>query len=340
VARLAGIVLALAACGSAHATDTAVGDTTMGGKIFVDATRLDQHKNGRRTALNRDGVDLKRFYIDIDHRFSRTWSAHLTTDINWTRNQSPTDLWVKHAYLQGSFSKALVLRLGAADMPWTPFVNAWSGFRYIDKEAVTRLGYGASADWGVHLLGALGQGGRLQYATSMVSGSSFKRPRTGERPDFEARVAWQPSAHTVLAVGGYNGTRALDGGDHRALHTANRVDAMAAYAGKRFRLGGQYFRATDWNQVRSPERDRARGWSVWASWKLTPQWALFARHDQADTSERLDPARRDRYSNAGVEWSPNRSLRLAAAYKHERLANQTSELSSSNELGVWAQIAF
>lgn len=340
VAGLAGFVLALAACPSARAADTPVGTTTVGGKLFLDATHLNQYRNGRRTALDRNGLDLKRFYVDIDHRFSPRWSAHLTTDINWTRNRSPTDLWVKHAYLQGAFSKALVLRLGSADMPWAGFVNHWSGYRYIDKEQITRLGYGASADWGVHVLGELGRRGQLQYAGSMVSGSSFKHPRTGDRPDFEARVAWQPTAHTVLAVGGYDGTRALDGGAHLALHTARRFDALAAYADGRFRFGGQYFRATDWNQVRSPQGDRASGWSVWASMKLAPQWSLFARHDRADTSERLDPARRDRYTDVGVEWSLNRSLQLAAACKRERLANRTRALAASNEVGVWAQLAY
>lgn len=340
VAGLAGLVLAVAAAAPARAADTAVGDTTLGGKIFIDATHLDQHRNGRRTGLDRNGVDLKRLYIDIDHRFSPVWSAHVTTDINWTRNQSPTDLWFKHAYLEGAFSKALVLRLGAAAMPWAGLVNHWSGYRYIDKELVTRLNFGASADWGVHLLGSAGERGQWQYATSMVSGSSFKRPRTGDRADFEARVAWQPTEYTVIALGGYDGTRALDGGDHTALHTARRQDLMVAYADKRLRLGAQYFRATDWNQVRSPQGDHARGWSVWASVKVAPRWALFARHDRADTSERLDPARRERYTDAGVEWEVNRSVQVAAAYKHERLANPSRELTASNEVGLWAQIAY
>ena len=106
------VFLALAAAAGAHAADTPVGATTVGGKLFLDVSHLNQYRNGQRTATSRDGADLKRFYIDVDHRFSQVWSAHLTTDINWMRNNSPTDLWVKHAYLQGAFSKALVLRFG------------------------------------------------------------------------------------------------------------------------------------------------------------------------------------------------------------------------------------
>jgi hypothetical protein len=92
--------------------------------------------------------------------------------------------------------------------------------------------------------------------------------------------------------------------------------------------------------VRSPKGDRASGWSAWASVQLNPQWALFARHDRADTSELLDPARRERYTNFGLEWNVNRSLQLAAVYKRERLANASRALASSNEVGVWAQIAY
>lgn len=340
LAGLGALVAAAGVCAPVHAVDTPIGGTTVGGKIFLDATHLNQHRSGRRTDLSGNGVDLKRSYLDIDHRFSRVWSAHVTTDINWTRDGSPTDLWFKHAYLQGAFSKALVLRLGSAPMPWAGFVNHWSGYRYVDKELVTRLRYGASADWGVHLLGTLGAGGRVQYATSMISGSSFKRPRTGDRPDFEGRIAWQPSANTVVAVGGYDGERALGGGDHATYHTARRWDAMAAYADKRVRLGGQYFRATDWKQVRSPQGDRASGWSLWASLKLNPQWAVFTRHDQADTSEWLDPARHDRYTNLGLEWAVSRNLRVAAVYKHERVANASRTFRAFNEVGLWAQIDF
>lgn len=334
------VFLALAAAAGAHAADTPVGATTVSGKLFLDVSHLNQYRNGQRTATSRDGADLKRFYIDVDHRFSQVWSAHLTTDINWTRNNSPTDLWVKHAYLQGAFSKALVLRFGAAALPWAGFVNQWSGYRYIDAELVTRLKYGASADWGVHALGALGDGGRLQYAASAISGSSFKHPRTGNRPDVEARLAWQPSEHSVLAIGGYDGQLALGGGNLPTYHTARRWDAMAAYANKRVRLGAQYFEAVDWTQVRSARGDRASGWSAWGSVALDPRWSVFARYDRADTSESLDPSRRGRYANLGVAYAVSKQVQVATVYKRERLTHDHLALSSSNELGVYAQIGF
>lgn len=340
IACLLVLTLTMGSVTSALAADTPIGETTFGGKIFVNASHLDQYKNGKRTDVARNGVDLTRFYIDIDHRFSQVWSAHLTTDINWLRDQSPSDLWIKRAYLQGVFGKALTLRLGAADMPWASLVNRWSGYRYVDKELVTRLKYGDAADWGLHVLGAVGAHGQFQYATSVVSGSSYKKPRTGDSPNVEMLVAWQPTAETVLALAGYDGKRALDGGDHLTRHTARRWDALAAWASKRWRLGAQYFRASNWNEVRSPKGNRASGWSIWSSVQLTPCWAMFVRHDQADTSELLDPTRHDRYENLGVEWSIARKLRIAAVYKRERLKHLGMGLATFNGLGLWAQIGF
>lgn len=324
--------------GVSAAAETPIGETLVGGRIFLDASH--RHSRTRTARDSSHGVDLTRLYLDVDHRFSRVWSAHLTTDINWLRDESPTDLWVKRAYVQGAFSKALTLRLGVADMPWMAYVNQWAGYRYVDNELTGRLKLANSTDWGVHLLGTLGTRGQWQYATAVVTGSSYKRPRSGDSADVELRLGWQPTAHTVLALGGYRGHRALDGGEQPALRTAQRWDAMAAYADKRFRLGAQYFRVDNWDQVRTPRADAARGWSAWASMRLGSQWVLFARHDQARTSLRRDPPRRDRYASLGLEYAVSEELQLALVAKRHRLDHRAGVLNEANEIGVWSQIAF
>lgn len=341
--HILGVLAALtfaALCRPARATAPAPGDTDFGIKVFLDVTHLDQTTHGQRTKASGTGADVTRLYLNLDHAFSPVWSAHVTSDINWMRDASPTDPWLRHAYVQGAFSKALILQLGVADLPWAGFVNSWSGYRYVDRELVTRLKFGTPSDWGVHVLGSAGACDQWQYATSMISGSSFKRPRTGDRPDFETRVAWQPSAQTVLAIGAYDGTLAQDGGAHVARHTARRWDAMAAWRSARFRLGAQYFRADDWNQVRAIASDRASGWSTWASMQVALRWTVFARHDRADTSERLDPTRHERYSQLGLEYRVNRNVQVAAVIKRQRLANRAMSLAAANEAGLWAQLAF
>jgi hypothetical protein len=175
---------------------------------------------------------------------------------------------------------------------------------------------------------------------SVVTGSSYKRPRTGNRPDVEARFGWQPSEHTVVAVGGYDGQLGLDDDPRALTHTARRWDALAAYAGPRFRLGAQWFETRDWTQLRSPLSDSGHGWSAWASAKLSDRWTLFARHDASSTSAQLDPSRHDRYSNAGIEWRLTPKLQVAAVWKHQQLRDRSGERASANEAGLWAQFTF
>lgn len=333
-------MLPLMAAGVAHADDLDVGETHVGTKIFLNASDLEQHVNGVRTDDSGTQADLTRFFINIDHRFSDVWSAHLTTDVHWMRHDDPTDVWLRYAYMEGEFSKAFTLRLGSAPMPWQGLVNQWYGYRYVEKDLTIRAKVGNAADWGVHALGTLGADGRVDYAASVVTGAGYKKPRLGNGPDVAARVSFQPSEHTMVGVGGYRGTLGEDAGALHREHTATRWSLIAAYMDSRWRLGGQWFRADDFTRVTTPGSDRSQGWSAWASMQVTPVVAVFARHDHYKPSRQLDPERRDRYSNLGVEWKTTDWLRLAAVLKRERLSRDGVHLTSVNEAGVWAQIAF
>lgn len=326
------------AAASAYAGDVPVGGTDVSGTVFVDVSHIDQH--GAGAGRNDTEADLKRFYINIGHRFSDAWSAHLTTDIQWKRHDDPTDLRVKKAYLEGKFSPALTLRLGVNSMPWMSLVNRWYGFRYVETGLVRRARTGHSADWGVHVSGLLGQARRVGYAVSVVTGAGYKKPRLGNGPDVAVRVSWQPGAHWIMALGGYRGTLAQNVDGRRRQHRARRWDAMLAWADSRWRLGGQYFHAEDWDRVLDSQGDNSHGWSVWASMQITPRVAVFARHDHITPSASLDPERHDRYSNAGVQWRARPWLRLAAVYKRQRLVLAGQARRTVNEAGLWAQITF
>lgn len=322
-----------------------VGATSAGATTHINTTLFGNVSDLRDTGASTKGVtpshqglgaDLQRFYIDIHHRFDSQWSARVTTDINWLRQQDPTDLWFKYVYLQRDFGPRLTLRFGSAPTPWAEFANKWGGYRYVDKELLTRVKVGSAADWGVHALGHLG---RLSYAVSAITGAGFKHPRTGKDVDLEARLAWRLTPHSVFAVGGYRGTRAQDinGMPHR--HTATRWNTLLAYANGRVRFGAQYFYASNWTRVTAVLPDSASGWSSWASFRMTPRTAVFGRYDRSKPSLQLAPVRRDRFGELGVEWLPNRHMRLALVAKHETLLSNTA-WHTSNELGVWGMFQF
>lgn len=329
------------ACGLALASAlpaASAGDFTFGGKLFADFSQLRQHDRATHADGRATDADLKRLYLDADYAFDPAWSAHLTTDINWLRGERDPDVWVKHAYLQRTFSKAAVLRVGADDMPVMALTSQWYGYRYIDPIATSLQKIDSAADWGLHLKGALAP--RLDYAVSVVSGGGYKRPTHGRRADVEALLAWHASAHTVLALGGYDGQLAADDEPTAPYHTARRVDLLAAYADDVWRVGARYSYASNWASLYSVNSERTRSWSAWGSVRVAEQWSVFARYDHGQPASLRDPTRHTSYADAGVQWQPVKRLRLALVMKHNALRREGRELRSSDEAGVWSEFTF
>ena len=79
------------------APDAWASSTKIGGTAFIDFTDLDQTKNGAKTDASGTGLDVKRFYLGLDHKFNDIWSANLTTDFNYVSADSETQLFVKKA---------------------------------------------------------------------------------------------------------------------------------------------------------------------------------------------------------------------------------------------------
>jgi len=176
-------------------------NTTVSGTMFANASYINQTPRpsaNSNNVLNKDqngfNYDIKRFYIQIDHKFNDVFSANLTTDFTYDNATATTtaatvtstkipgctvtpsnsctvnvtipgqtlvtgdkvgQLYLKKAFLQAKLSDALIFRLGAADMPWVPFAEGIEGNRYIENVLIDRTKYGTSTDWGIHVLGAL-----------------------------------------------------------------------------------------------------------------------------------------------------------------------------------------
>jgi hypothetical protein len=309
-------------------------NTKIGGTMFVDLTNIDQTSNGKKTDASGTGFDVKRFYLSIDHKFDDVWSANLTTDFSYVANDGQTQLFVKKAYVQGAFSKLATLRVGSANLPWIPFVEDWYGYRYVENTVTDRLKYGTSADWGAHLLG---DNGVFNYQVSAVNGGGYKNPSRSNHVDFEGRVGLQPVKGLMFAVGGYDGDLGKDTQTTPALHSARRYDAMAAWNRDGLRLGAEWFRADNWKNVTTPRADSADGWSLWGSYDFA-RASVFARYDRVNPSKDLDPSLKDTYWNAGVAFPVTKGVKVAIAYKDERLRNATNIDVKTREIGAWGEV--
>jgi predicted porin len=143
----------------------------------------------------------------------------------------------------------------------------------------------------------------------------------------------------MIGVGGYSGDLGKDTHGTPALHDAHRYDAMVAYHGGGFRLGGEYFRAGNWNNVLTPATDSADGWSLWSSYDFGPA-SIFGRYDRVNPSRDLDPSLKDTYYNLGVAFPVTDGVRMAVAYKNERLKDDSTTDTRTRELGAWGEVKF
>jgi hypothetical protein len=316
-----------------------VNDTKLSGRMYYDFSNINAESNGVKTSASGTGFDIKRFYLGVDHKFNDTWSMNLTTDFQYSSAIGATEVYLKKAYLEGKFSDAFALRLGSTDLPWVPFAENAYGYRYIENTLVDRLKYGTSADWGVHASGASGSG-MFNYAVAMINGAGYKNPSRSKGVDFEGRIGFAPVEGLTLAVGGYTGKLGKETETVDVPHTAKRFDALAAYATPDFRIGAEYFSATDWN-VTQVDADKADGYSVFGNVALGGNGInLFARYDSAKTSKDIDPSLKNTYYNIGVEFPVTKGLKVAPVYKYTRLENDTSIDQVTKELGVWGEFRF
>ena len=291
-------------------------NTTVGGRVFADVSNIDNKSDGVGQKNNGLNFDIKRFYIIVDHKFNDVWSANLTTDANYVAADGETNLFIKKAYLQAKLSDALTVRMGAADLPWVPFVEDLYGYRYIENVLVDRTKFGTSTDWGLHASGKLADG-LINYAVSAVNGSGYKNPSRSQGIDLEGRVNVNYD-HFVVGVGGYTGKLGKDVEGVTTLHTANRFDAVAAYKSDKIRLGAEYFHASDWTNVLTPVSDSSEGYGLFASYKFTPKVSVFGRYDWVKPSKDVNAKLNDDYFNLGVSYSPVDAIDLALVYKREK----------------------
>jgi hypothetical protein len=356
-------------------------DTTVSGRVYYDVTNIDQTSNGSKTALaspnpNGTAFDIKRFYIGIDHKFNDTYSANLTTDFQYNATLGSTELFIKKAYLQGKYSDAFTVRLGSADMPWIPYVEDLYGYRYLEKTITDGFGQATSADWGVHVLGKLGD--IVSYQVSAVNGEGYKTaPGTGSAPrtnaiDFEGRISAQYEGFN-LAIGGYDGKLGKDVVGGAAVHnTATRVDALAAYVKGPIRVGVEYFKSNNYNvtldgssvsYITSTFEGSGSGVSTFASYKFSDTLGVFARYDHGKFVDNnpalvvagppaftLQRPEQDYYT-VGATYSPYKNVDFSLAYKDTRVKdgsiggadttvgapNGVNGEGKRQEVGLWGQ---
>ncbi|MBV8976386.1 MAG: hypothetical protein JO261_16315 [Alphaproteobacteria bacterium] len=328
-------------------------NTTISGTAFIDVSNIEHKSNGVKQTDTGTGFDLKRFYVAIDHKFDDVWSANITTDVTYDSTTKASQIFIKKAWLQAKvWDDMLTVRVGSSDLPWVPFAESLYGYRYVENTLIDRTKFGTSADWGAHIFGKFADG-MFSYAFSVINGAGYKNIPIGnganrsKSVDVEGRVNvnWEGF---VLGVGGYSGKLGKDVQGTTTYHTAQRLDAIAAYSTSDIHAGIEYFKANDWNNVTTTTKDSADGFGGFASWKFMPQFAVFGRYDYVKPNRDTNALLHDNYYNFGVTWSPAKIVDLSLVYKHDQASHGTIATSNGtiggsvngtySEIGLFTQL--
>ncbi len=316
-------------------------DTKISGRMYYDIVSNDQKVNGVKTD-DRGGFEIKRFYLGVDHKFTNVLSGDITLDAKEIGGVGQA-MYIKKAYLAAKFSPAFEVRLGATDLPWIPYVEGVYGYRYVENTLVDRQGFGTSSDWGVHVMGSLGDG-LISYQVSAIDGGGYRNPTLTKTIDFEGRLSAKYKGFNV-AVGGYTGKLGKDQTGVLTPHTATRFDALAAYKNTMFTVGGEYFWAKNWTQVTSTTEDKADGWSVFGDVTPIQKISAFARYDWTKPHKDTRPNLKDQYFNVGVQYEAFKQVDFALVYKHDKLEDTATAAfpasedykATDDQFGLWGR---
>ena len=241
-------------------------DHNFAGKMYFDFTHIDQKNSDTgKTDKTGTGTDVKRFYFSVSHQFDDIWSANLTTDFNYVPSDGQTNLFVKKAYVQGKFSKAAVLRIGSADMPWIPFVEHQYGFRYVEPTLTDRHHFANSADWGVHLGGKLGSNDMFSYA----GGRGERRRLQASGPHQGCGLRGPRGGHAGRRPGGRGRRLCRQEGPGHPDHARDEHGFARRSAGglrqQALPCRRRVLQRQELEQRVTTANDKADGFSVWAS---------------------------------------------------------------------------
>lgn len=355
--------LMLAAAAGANAQSWPDQGFSIGGRTYMDVSSNEFTVNGAKSgAKNGYGFDVKRVYFQVDKKFNDLFSAQLQTDVS-PMNQSNgsaagNGLYIKKAFVKASFSPAFEVSLGSNELPWIPYAESIYGQRYLENTLLeqnnvgNRGTFGTSADWGVHVGGIL-PGGIFSYQVSMVNGKGYRDSSRSKTMDFEGRLSAKVDQWN-FAIGGYTGKRGQSVYNGTTLvatpHNATRFNALAAFVGDRSKLGIEYFTATDWatsaitdTTANHAKGDKSDGASVFGSYRITPQYMLFARYDAVKPSKTLAAQNKNNYYNFGVQTSPLKGITLSAVVKHDKMdtyAGAALTRTEFTEVGVFTEIRY
>jgi hypothetical protein len=205
---------------------------TISGLVYADYYYvLDSH---REELENQNGFWLRRIYFTYDHTLSKTFSLRLRLEANskgdftstGVNTVYPKDVWIKWTL------GAHAVSFGLAPTINVDLVDAFQGYRSLEKSPFDFYAWDSARDLGVVVQGGLGEEGRTGYSVQFGNGSG-----TGSEVDRGKALRGQLLHRfgSGLLLEGY-----ADWQDHPDGRDTWTVEAFGGWQQKRWRASLQY----------------------------------------------------------------------------------------------------
>jgi hypothetical protein len=224
--------------------------------------------------VGQNGFWIRRLYFTYDHTLSKAFSVRVRLEANSKGDFKSTGVntpYVKDAWLRWTFG-AQALSAGLAPTPNIEFVEAFQGYRHVEKTPIDLYRWDGSRDLGLLVQGGLGQEGRTRYPFQFGNGAG-----TGSETDASKTVRGQLLHRFAngLVLEGY-----ADWQDRPDGRDVSTLEALAGWQGKAWRVSLQY--AQQVRRASGPDgSDLALDFlSAFAVVQLSPRVAALARADR------------------------------------------------------------
>ena len=242
----------------------------VGAQIFADYTRSES-----TSAFN-----VSRAYINVNGSLNKFLSARVTPDVaresgEGTSLNGSLQFRLKFAYAQVHLDQWLTkgswVRGGLIPLLWVDYEEQYYHYRFQGPVMVDREGYVGTADYGVAMRYAF-PNDRAEVVGGVFNGEGFGHAETNDQKAAMLRVAVHP-------MKGLHFSAFYDNDNYAEGQPRNRAIGQVAFEHPRVTAAIDVLSARD-------RAVKARGYSIWATPKLSRSWELLLRRDtlEPDTS--------------------------------------------------------
>ena len=228
----------------------------------------------RDELVGQNGFWIRRLYFTYDHTLSKSFSARVRLEVNSKGDFESTGVntpYLKDAWLRWTFG-AHALTAGLAPTANIDFVDAFQGYRQIEKNPFDLYRWDGSRDLGVLLQGGLGKERRTRYSFQFGNGSG-----TGSETNASKAVRGEVSHRSAagLVLEAY-----ADWQDRPEVRDFSTLSALAGWQEKGWRASLQYGHQ-DRREAGPGGTDLSLDFlSAFAAVQLAPKVALVGRVDR------------------------------------------------------------